>query len=194
MNTLNLPNKLTIARMIATPVFMLTLLWEFPGHYIAAVIIFSAAALTDMFDGKYARSHNLVTDFGKFLDPIADKMLTTAAFLGFAVKGIGIGSVWIVFIVILREFLVSSLRMTAVSGGGKVIAANMWGKLKTVSQMVAIIYCLAAEALIEIFEIPMLSSVLHIFSDMFLWISAGLAVLSGIIYMYDNSHFIDPTK
>ena len=103
---LNLPNKLTVARIIATPVFMFLLTFEFKGHYIAALLLFIAASLTDMFDGKYARKHNMVTDFGKFLDPLADKMLTTAAFIGFAVNGIGFQIGWILFIVLFREFLI----------------------------------------------------------------------------------------
>ena len=80
---MNTPNKLTIARIIATPVFMAALMFEFPYHYTVSLVIFALASLTDMIDGKMARKYNLITDFGKFLDPLADKMLTTAAFLGF---------------------------------------------------------------------------------------------------------------
>ena len=191
---LNLPNKLTVARIIATPVFMLFLTWEFAGHYIPALILFIAASLTDMFDGKYARKHNMVTDFGKFLDPLADKMLTTAAFIGFAAKGIGNGIEWILFIVLFREFLISSLRLVAVTSGGKVIAANIWGKLKTVSQMVAIIYTITAQIAIEIFKIDLLTSVLGAVTDIVLWISAILAVISGVIYLFDNKGVINADK
>lgn len=191
---LNLPNKLTVARIIATPVFMLLLTWEFAGHYIPALILFIAASLTDMFDGKYARKHNMVTDFGKFLDPLADKMLTTAAFIGFAAKGIGNGIEWILFIVLFREFLISSLRLVAVTSGGKVIAANIWGKLKTVSQMVAIIYTITAQIAIEIFKIDLLTSVLGVVTDIVLWISAILAVISGVIYLFDNKGVINADK
>lgn len=194
MKNMNLPNKLTVARIIATPIFMACLLWEFPYHWFVAMLIFIAASLTDLFDGRYARSHNLVTDFGKFLDPLADKMLTTAAFIGFLAKGVGSGVVWILFIVLFREFMVSSIRLIAVSSGGKVIAANKWGKLKTVSQMTAIIYSLFAEGVITIFNIPLLTSVMHIFTDVFLWISAVLCVISGVIYLKDNASFIDPEK
>ncbi|MBE6805233.1 MAG: CDP-diacylglycerol--glycerol-3-phosphate 3-phosphatidyltransferase [Ruminococcaceae bacterium] len=191
---LNLPNKLTVARIIATPVFMLFLTWEFAGHYIPALILFIAASLTDMFDGQYARKHNMVTDFGKFLDPLADKMLTTAAFIGFAAKGIGNGIEWILFIVLFREFLISSLRLVAVTSGGKVIAANIWGKLKTVSQMVAIIYTITAQIAIEIFKIDLLTSVLGVVTDIVLWISAILAVISGVIYLFDNKGVINADK
>ncbi len=191
---LNLPNKLTVARIIATPVFMLCLMWNFPGHYILALLIFIGASLTDLFDGKYAREHNLVTDFGKFLDPLADKMLTTAAFIGFTAKGIGSGIEWILFIVLFREFLISSLRLVAVSSGGKVIAANKWGKLKTVIQMTAIIYVITAAAFIEIINIPVLTTILAILADILLWTSAVLAVVSGVIYLFDNKVHVDPEK
>lgn len=194
MKKLNLPNKLTVLRIIATPVFMLTLVWDFPCHYIAALLIFIGASITDLFDGKYARRHNMVTDFGKFLDPLADKMLTTAALVGFVVNGIGMGTEWILFIVIFREFLIASLRLVAVSSGGLVIAANIWGKAKTVAQMIAIIYTIAAEILISFVNNITLTGILHIFTDLFLWVSAVLAVISGIIYLMDNLSFIDPSK
>lgn len=194
MKKMNLPNKLTITRIIATPIFMLFLLLNFPGHNILALLLFIAASLTDMFDGNYARKHNLVTDFGKFLDPLADKMLTTAAFLGFAAKGIGTQVVWIVFIVLFREFLISSLRLVAVSSGGKVIAANKWGKFKTISQMVAIIFAIFAQTVIEFINIAPLTLGLNILTDLLLWLSAVLTVISGFIYLKDNISFIDPEK
>lgn len=194
MSRLNLPNKLTVARIIATPIFMLTLVWDFPFHYFVSLLIFIAASLTDMFDGQYARRHNLVTDFGKFLDPLADKMLTTAAFIGFCAKGIGTGIVWILFIVLFREFLIASLRLVAVSSGGKVIAANNWGKYKTVAQMAAIIYVLFTEGIIALIRNPLVIGILHIFTDLLLWASAVLAIISGVIYLLDNLEFIDPTK
>ena len=124
---MNTPNKLTIARIIATPVFVAAMLIDFPYHYLVATILFIAASLTDMIDGKMARKYNLITDFGKFLDPLADKMLTTAAFLGFIALDIGYGAVWIAFIVLFREFAVSSVRLIASTSGGKVIAAVISG-------------------------------------------------------------------
>ena len=142
---MNLPNKLTVARLIMTPFFLAALLIEFPHHYLVALILFAAASLTDYIDGNMARKCNLVTDFGKFLDPLADKMLTTAAFLGFIHLGIGVGITWITFIVLIREFLITSLRLVS-AGKGNVIAANIWGKLKTVSQMVAIIVAMTMDA------------------------------------------------
>ncbi len=194
MKNMNLPNRLTVARIITTPIFMLCLLWEFPFNNFVAMLIFIAASLTDLFDGQYARRHNMVTDFGKFLDPLADKMLTTAAFIGFVAKGVGYQSVWILFIVLFREFMVSSIRLIAVSSGGKVIAANFWGKLKTVSQMTAIIYVLFAEGVKGAFDIPLLHAVLNIFTDLFLWVSALLCIVSGVIYLKDNLSLLNPEK
>ncbi len=191
---MNLPNKLTVLRIILTPIFMLTLVWQFPYHYGVSLFIFIFASITDLLDGKIARKQGIVTDFGKFLDPLADKMLTTAAFLGFIALEIGKGAVWIAFIVLFREFLVSSLRLVAVTSGGKVIAANIWGKLKTVSQMVAIIFALAAEQFVEFVNLPILTAVLGYLTTALLWISAILCIISGAIYVIDNIKFINSSK
>ena len=193
--------------MILTPVFMLTLLWNFPFHYLVSLVIFIAASITDYFDGKIARARGLVTDFGKFLDPIADKMLTTAAFLGFITLGIGDGIVWVTFIVLLREFMVSSVRLVAASSGGKVIAANIWGKVKTVFQMIAIIFALTARQFVEIINIPAVAKffggeavianidfALGVATTVLIWVSAVLCVLSGVIYLVDNKQFFKNTK
>ena len=193
--------------MILTPVFMLTLLWNFPFHYLVSLVIFIAASITDYFDGKIARARGLVTDFGKFLDPIADKMLTTAAFLGFIALGIGDGIVWVTFIVLLREFMVSSVRLVAASSGGKVIAANIWGKVKTVFQMIAIIFALTARQFVEIINIPAVAKffggeavianidfALSVAITVLIWVSAVLCVLSGVIYLVDNKQFFKNTK
>ena len=193
---MNTPNKLTIARIIATPVFMAALMIEFPYHYTAALLLFIAASLTDMIDGKMARKYGLITDFGKFLDPLADKMLTTAAFLGFIKMGIGWQVTWIAFIVLFREFLISSLRLVVVSSGGKVIAANIWGKCKTVSQMAGIIFALLAYALISDFGIDGSGFVLacDIIISILFWVSAVLCIISGVIYLLDSKDYIDPSK
>ena len=193
---MNLPNKLTVARIIATPIFMFFMMWEFKYNYLVALVIFIFASITDWLDGKIARSRNLVTDFGKFLDPIADKMLTTAALLGFIAKGVGAGITWIVFIVLFREFLIASLRLVAASSNvKKVVAANIWGKLKTVSQMVAIIVALAVCQYKVLYPANLaLSNALDISVNVLLWASAVLCVISGIIYLYDNKDFVDPTK
>lgn len=195
---MNLPNKLTIARIIATPLFMAAMLINLPNnlHYLIALVLFAAASLTDMFDGQIARKYNLITNFGKFMDPLADKMLTTAALLGFIYRGIGHGVTWIVFIVLFREFLISSLRLVVVSSdSAKVIAANIWGKLKTVSQMAAIIFGLLAYYIMGVVSMPAaVVSVLSIATSVLLWISAIFAVISGIIYLLDNKEFVDPSK
>lgn len=191
---MNTPNKLTVARIIATPFFMAAMLIDFDYHFLVALILFAAASVTDLIDGKMARKHNLITDFGKFLDPLADKMLTTAAFLGFIELKIGHGITWIAFIVLLREFLITSLRLIS-SGKGKVIAANMWGKCKTVSQMFAIVFVLAAQYIMSVTETSaQLQTVYSVATDIVLWISAVLTVISGLVYVKQNKDFIDPTK
>lgn len=133
---MNLPNKLTVLRILLIPVFMVVLYWGFSGSAYVALAIFIIASLTDMLDGKIARKYHLVTDFGKFADPLADKMLVTAAMLWFV--EIGQMPAWALLIVIIREFAVSGLRMVA-SDKGRVIAAGWSGKVKTASTMVCIV-------------------------------------------------------
>lgn len=193
-NKMNLPNRLTLARIAAVPVFLILLLWQFPFHYFAALVVFVAASLTDLFDGRIARSRGLITDFGKFLDPIADKMLTTAALLGFISLGIGFGTVWITVIVLIREFSVSSIRMIA-AASGKVVAADKWGKNKTVMQMVGIIMALTFEEFISLFpSLLLVGTILRIAYNIVLWFSAVLTVVSGINYLVKNKTFVDPNK
>lgn len=185
---LNLPNKLTLARIAVTPLFLLALLIDFKCHYIVALLLFIAASLTDLADGKIARKRNLVTNFGKFMDPLADKMLTTAAYLVFIALGIGAGTVWVAFIVLLREFLMTSLRLNA-AAQGRVIAANIWGKAKTVCQMIAIIYSIFVQILFADFGLDsgsVFGIILSSFSSTVLWLSAVLAVVSGVVYLIDN--------
>lgn len=133
---MNLPNKLTVLRILLIPVFMVVLYWGFPGAAYVALAIFIIASLTDLLDGKIARARNLVTDFGKFADPLADKMLTTAAMLWFV--EIGQMPAWALLIVICREFGVSGLRMLA-ADSGRVIAAGWSGKVKTAATMVCLV-------------------------------------------------------
>ena len=193
---MNTPNKLTIGRIIATPFFMAALMIDFPYHYTAALILFVAASLTNKKNKKMARKYNMITDFGKFLDPLADKMLTTAAFLGFIKMGIGWQVTWIAFIVLFREFLISSLRLVVVSSGGKVIAANMWGKCKTVSQMVGIIFALFSYVLIDDISVggESFAFVCGIIISILFWVSAVLCIISGIIYLLDSREYVDPSK
>lgn len=190
---MNLPNKLTIARIIMTPIFLICLLVEFPFHYLAAMLIFIIASLTDMIDGKMARKHNLITNFGKFLDPIADKMLTTAALLGFIALRVGAGVAWVAFIILLREFIVTGIRLSA-AASGTVIAANIWGKAKTATQMVSIIFGLFAQMIIFDFGVgsgSIAGIILSSITTALLWLSAVLTVISGVIYILDNRSFLD---
>ncbi|MBR5223539.1 MAG: CDP-diacylglycerol--glycerol-3-phosphate 3-phosphatidyltransferase [Clostridia bacterium] len=196
---MNTPNKLTLARMIATPIFMAVMLINFDFHYLISFVLFIAASLTDMIDGKMARKYNMVTDFGKFMDPLADKMLTTAAYLGFMFIYGGTNYAWhivvITFIVLFREFAVSSIRLVAVTAGGKVVAANMWGKCKTVSQMAGIIVALGVYGFNEIIKIPQnIFAVCDIVIVALFWLSAVLCVISGAIYIWGGRDYIKNAK
>ena len=194
---MNTPNKLTVGRMIATPIFMTVMLASFPYKYLVALVLFAAASLTDMIDGKMARKYNLVTDFGKFLDPLADKMLTTSAYLGFIFVYAGTKYCWhmvaIVFIVLFREFMVSSLRLVTASSG-LVVAANIWGKLKTVSQMAGIVLALFAYTLIGDFGLTSIQNICDIVIIALFWISAVLCVISGVIYLNQCKNYINSSK
>ena len=196
---LNTPNKLTIARMIITPVFLAVLLWEsLPHRFLVATIIYSIAAITDAIDGKLARKNNQITNFGKLLDPIADKVLTTSALLAFMVMDLC--NIWIVMIVLTREFAVASIRMIA-AANGVVIPANFWGKLKTVSQMtftIVIMLLGEVQGLLQTyaadFAATLPDNLLSRISNGLLWITAILTVISGAIYIKDSKNVIDYTK
>lgn len=193
MQKLNLPNKLTLIRMFLAPIYLALMLIEFPYHYIVALAVFSIASLTDMLDGKIARKNNLITVFGKLLDPLADKMLTTAALLAFMREGWC--SIWIVMIVLTREFAVAGVRLIA-TAQGIVIPANYWGKAKTVSQMVfTIVIMLLAEldATFDIFANAGWFTFARV-SNIMLWITAVLTVVSGITYFVDSKKLIDFSK
>lgn len=183
---MNLPNKLTVLRIILTPFFLVAMLTGFRFHYLVAAAIFIVASLTDMLDGKIARKHNLITTFGKLCDPLADKMLTTAALLAF--MELEICSVWIIMIILTREFLVTSFRLVA-SAQGVVIAAGIWGKLKTASQMVFSIVIMFAVHFFEAYALDF--NVLSIISNCLLGITAVLTVVSGIKYIVDGIKVID---
>ena len=191
---MNLPNKLTVLRVILAPLFLLVALWDFPFHYALSLIIFVAAALTDFFDGKIARSRNLITNFGKFFDPLADKMLTTAAFLLFMF--LGNMNVWALMIVFTREFMVTSVRLLAAKDG-KVIAASMWGKAKTVAQFIAIIYLLTAlefstwqTTVLNGFALPQqVFTVPLVIGEILLWISVILTAIAGGEYVWLNRDY-----
>lgn len=145
---MNLPNKLTLLRMILVPVFVVVLYLGFPYNNLVALLVFILASLTDLLDGKIARKYHLVTDFGKFMDPIADKLLVTAALLVFV--DWHTMPAWVVIVVIAREFIVSALRLVAASNG-RVIAAGWSGKVKTASTMVCI--CVMLLGLPEVVDV-----------------------------------------
>lgn len=132
---MNTANKLTMLRVILIPVFVVVLYLDFPFHTLVGLAIFIIASVTDLLDGQIARKYNMITDFGKFLDPIADKLLVTAAMLVFV--DWGWMPAWVVIVVIAREFIVSALRLVAVNNG-RVIAAGWSGKVKTASTMVCL--------------------------------------------------------
>ncbi len=190
---MNLPNKLTVARMIITPFFLLAMLLEFNYHYLVAAIIFIAASITDFLDGNIARKHNLVTTFGKLCDPVADKMLTTAALL--ALMRIDLCSIWIVMIVITREFAVTSFRLVA-SAQGVVIPADVWGKIKTVSQMVFIPLIILLTHFNSVYSFMPVEGIftLSVVSNALLWITAVLTVISGVNYIVNGKKIIDFSK
>ena len=193
---MNLPNKLTLTRIILVPVFMvfvsLTQIGteDFnPTWYLVAGIIFAAASFTDFLDGHLARKWNRVTDFGKFADPLADKLLTTVAFI-YMLRD-GVCSPVVLCIILAREFAVSGLRMVAAGAkDGKVIAANMWGKVKTVLQMITIILYFFMAALGDPTDIGMTSFVAQVLC----WLVAIATAISGIKYLWDNRSFINTAK
>ena len=180
--------------MVATPIFMLVMLCGIDWSVFVAMLIFIAAALTDMFDGKIARKQGLITDFGKFLDPLADKMLTTAAFLVFL--ALGVTDVWAVMLVLTREFMVTSVRLMAAKDG-TVVAASFSGKLKTVAQYIAIIAMMTALAWQDFCAaylptVPTLVYTLPILiSQIFIWISVALTCISGVQYFWQFRHYFN---
>jgi CDP-diacylglycerol--glycerol-3-phosphate 3-phosphatidyltransferase len=194
---LNTPNILTLARIIITPFFLWIILFDdLPHRFLFACIVFSIGAITDAVDGHLARKNNQITNFGKFLDPIADKVLTTSALLAF--MSMGLCNIWIVMLVLTREFAIASVRMIAASNG-VVIPANVWGKIKTVTQMVfTILIMLLGEAyyIVEMKHIDLFSRLpdLSLVSNGLLWVTAIFTVLSGVVYLFDSRKIIDFTK
>lgn len=194
---MNLPNKLTILRIILVPFVIAATLINFPFHYLVAGLLFGAASLTDMFDGKIARRDGLVTDFGKFLDPLADKIMVLSVLICFVEQGLC--SAVPVIIIIFREFAITSIRLVA-SSKGQVVASNMWGKVKTVSQIAAIVIIYLMFTIYYIVEISNPAALIFanesiyitliLVSNILIWITAVFAVVSGIKYMVDNRQFI----
>ena len=193
---MNLPNKLTMARILLVPVFMVfasMTRYNTEGYtaawYLAAGVVFAVASFTDYLDGHLARKWHLITDFGKFADPLADKLLTTVAFL-YMMRD-GVCSPVVLAVILAREFAVSGLRMVAAGArDGKVIAANMWGKVKTVLQMLSIIFYYFAAALAG----PTDTMAVCLISSALCWLVAAVTDISGIKYLVDNRHFINTAK
>ena len=179
---MNLPNKLTILRVIMIPIFVLTLLYDGGENqtlrYVAAAI-FIIASLTDMLDGKIARKYNLVTNFGKFMDPLADKLLVCSALICLVeLKEL---PAWMVIVIISREFIISGFRLVA-SDNGVVIAASYWGKFKTTFQMIAVVLLIVG--------IPALSMV----TTAVVWIALVLTVISLVDYITKNVNVLKEGK
>ena len=183
---MNLPNKLTMLRVILVPVFMAFAALSNYGtagynetFMLLAGIVFAAASFTDFLDGYLARKYHLVTDFGKFMDPLADKCLTTAAFIYMVADGIC--SPVVLAVILFREFAVAGVRMIAAESG-TVIAANIWGKVKTVLQMLTILFYYIAPAFLR--DVDVLGFGLAV--QGLCWLVALVTVLSGGIYLWQN--------
>ena len=189
-------SKITLVRVVLIPVFMVLLLCSGGNDALrwAALGVFVVASISDFVDGYIARHYNQVTDFGKFLDPLADKMLTTAAFLGFLAAGRL--DVWAVMIILTREFMVTSVRLVAAKDG-TVIAASLAGKAKTVAQFASILYMLAAlefcsweHTLLAGTAVPgWLFDVLPLVGQALIWVSVVLTVISGFQYVWSYRQY-----
>ena len=180
---MNLPNKLTVLRVIMIPVFLVFLLTDCAGDaskYIAAAV-FVLASLTDMLDGRIARKYNLVTNFGKFMDPLADKLLVCSALI--CLIQLELIPAWVVIIIIAREFIISGFRLVA-SDNGVVIAASYWGKFKTAFQMLTVI--------VLILNIP--NKVFTILGAVLIYVSLALTVISLIDYIAKNKDVLKDQK
>lgn len=183
---MNLPNKLTLLRIAAIPFFVVCMLVEgIPNRYLWAFFIFVGAALTDLLDGKIARSRGLVTDFGKLMDPLADKLLVMAAMVSFV--GLGVVPAWVVIVILAREFLVTSIRLVA-APKGRVLAADIYGKWKTVFQMAWMSFLLLAQWSVGVGFYT--GSVLKLIHLVLMTATLLLTVFSGFNYVWKNRDLI----
>ncbi|MGN7386749.1 CDP-diacylglycerol--glycerol-3-phosphate 3-phosphatidyltransferase [Sporosarcina sp. SAFN-015] len=184
---MNLPNKITVSRILLIPIFIIFMVVDFgmgsfavggttlSMEHLIGALLFIIAAATDWFDGHLARKHNLVTNMGKFLDPLADKLLVSAALI--ILVELGSAASWIVIIIISREFAVTGLRLI-LAGGGEVVAANQLGKIKTATQLVAISFLLLNNIFFEAINFP--------FGTIMLYIALFFTIWSGADYFYKN--------
>lgn len=192
---MNLPNKITISRICLIPLFLIIMLYPFPWGeielfgavmpvtHLAGALIFILASTTDWIDGHYARKYNLVTNLGKFLDPLADKLLVSSALI--VLVELDMAPSWMVIIIIAREFAVTGLRLV-LAGEGEVVAANMLGKIKTWTQIVAVSALLLHNTIFVLWNIP--------FGEIFLWIATFFTIWSGVDYFYKNRHVFKNSK
>lgn len=180
---MNLANKLTIFRIVIIPVFLIFIAVNIPFGKVIATILFIVAALTDKLDGYIARSRNQITNFGKFMDPLADKLLVTAALI--SLVEFQVIHTWIAMIIIAREFAVTGLRSIA-SAEGNVIAASWWGKLKTVFQIIAIICALI--------NLSYTSNYLNILTNVAMIVAVVITIMSGLDYFVKNKNYIRTDK
>jgi CDP-diacylglycerol---glycerol-3-phosphate 3-phosphatidyltransferase len=184
---MNLPNKITVSRIFLIPIFLIVMIvpfsWgevaflgaEMPVTHLVGALIFIVASVTDWVDGYYARKLNLVTNLGKFLDPLADKLLVSAALI--VLVDLEMAASWIVILIISREFAVTGLRLV-LAGEGEVVAANMLGKVKTWAQIVAISALLLHNIIFQLISVP--------FDDIALWVAMIFTIWSGWDYFYKN--------
>lgn len=171
--------------MFIAPLFLVIYFLNIEHKMLASALIFALGAITDAVDGRMARKNNIVTNFGKFLDPIADKMLVTAGFL--ALMQDGLCNIWIVMLMLTREFAVTSVRLIA-AAQGVVIPANIGGKIKTVFQMVSLILIMLIGEVNTVFSLGL---PLAVISNVLLGITAAISVVSGLVYIFDSRKVID---
>lgn len=177
---MNLPNKLTVLRVILIPFFLIAMLWDgIPAGNWIALGIFAVASITDMLDGKIARKYNLVTNFGKFMDPLADKLLVSSALIAFV--DLGRIPCWIVIVIIAREFIISGFRLVA-ADNGIVIAAGIWGKIKTAEQMVMI--CILLADFGSVF--PAAEDTIYVIETILIYAALVLTLVSLADYLIHN--------
>jgi CDP-diacylglycerol---glycerol-3-phosphate 3-phosphatidyltransferase len=192
---MNLPNKITVSRILLIPLFLIVMLYPFswgemsllgaelPVTHFVGALIFIIASTTDWIDGHFARKYNLVTNLGKFLDPLADKLLVSAALI--VLVQLGMASSWIVILIISREFAVTGLR-AILAGEGEIVAANMLGKIKTWTQIIAISALLLHNIIFELVSLP--------FDVIALWVAAFFTIWSGWDYFSKNKHVFINSK
>ncbi|TKC18727.1 CDP-diacylglycerol--glycerol-3-phosphate 3-phosphatidyltransferase [Robertmurraya kyonggiensis] len=192
---MNLPNKITISRILLIPLFLIVMIVPFswgemrflgvnlPVTHFVGALIFIFASTTDWVDGYYARKYNMVTNLGKFLDPLADKLLVSAALI--VLVQLGMAASWIVILIISREFAVTGLR-AILAGEGEIVAANMLGKIKTWAQIVAISALLLHNTIFEMISLP--------FADIALWVAMIFTIWSGWDYFNKNKHVFINSK